>query len=137
MSQAHPIPRTLVLHDADCGFCTRCAEALTRLPLAIDVSSLQAEDLTALGIDPVRARAEMPVVQPDGSIAWGHRAWAAILGAGPLPMRWAGRALASRLMDRPAAFVYRLVAQNRHRLPGGTVACAMPVQSPPRSAGDV
>ena len=76
--------RPLVLHDADCGFCAKCAAWIPRLGARVDVSSLQAEDLPALGVDAARAGEEMPVVMPDGRVAWGHRAWAEILLAGPL-----------------------------------------------------
>ncbi|GAB3709946.1 thiol-disulfide oxidoreductase DCC family protein [Mariniluteicoccus flavus] len=119
-------PQLLVLHDADCGFCTRCAAYIPRISSGIEVSSIQAADLQALGIDPDRAVAEMPAVTAEGRVAWGHHAWAEILKCGPLPLRLAGHALDSRLLERPASAVYGWVAANRHRLTGGTQACAMP-----------
>lgn len=118
--------RPLVLHDADCGFCARCAAWIPRIGAKVVVSSLQAEDLAALGVDAERAVEEMPVVLPDGRVAWGHHGWAEILRSGPLPLRLAGRALGSRLMERPAATVYSWVAGNRHKMPGGSPACALP-----------
>ena len=111
--------RPLVLHDADCGFCAKCAAWIPRLGARVDVSSLQAEDLPALGVDAARAGEEMPVVMPDGRVAWGHRAWAEIVLAGPVPLRVVGRILGSRTMERPASFVYRWVAGNRHRILDG------------------
>ncbi|HJE52026.1 MAG TPA: DUF393 domain-containing protein [Tessaracoccus flavescens] len=116
----------LVLHDADCGFCARCARVIPRLRAKVVVSSLQAEDLDALGVDAERAASEMPVVMPDGSVAWGHQAWAEILKACPPPLRWAGVALGSRAMERPGAAVYRWVAGRRHELPGSDGTCAVP-----------
>lgn len=116
----------IVLHDADCGFCARCAALIPRLGARVEVGTLQSADLDALGVDAERAVAEMPVVMPDGRVVWGHVAWAEILTTGPLPVRLAGRLLGSRLMRRPGAFLYEKVATNRHLLPGGTSTCAMP-----------
>ena len=118
--------RPLVLHDADCGFCTRAAGWIPRIGSKVDVSSLQAEDLVSLGVDAERSVREMPVVLPDGSVVWGHLAWAEILKAGPLPVRLAGLVLGSRLLSRPAAAVYGWVAGNRHKMPGGSAECALP-----------
>lgn len=117
--------RPLVLHDADCGFCTRCTLLVTRLGADVDISSLQAQNLDLLGVDADRSRLEMPVVLADGTIAWGHHAWAEILRACPQPWRGIGVLIETRPMDAAAAWVYRTVARHRDRLPGGTPACAM------------
>lgn len=58
----------LVLYDADCGFCTRCAAWVERAPFAVRLTSLHETDLPALGIDPDRAIQEMPVLCEDGSV---------------------------------------------------------------------
>lgn len=126
-----PRPRPLVLYDADCGFCTRAAGWIPRLGTEVDVSSLQSQDLDALGVDRHRSELEMPVVLPDGRIAWGHQAWAQVLRSCPQPWRTLGAALGSPVMERPGAAVYRWVASHRHRLPGGTAQCAMPGPSSP------
>lgn len=118
--------RPLVLHDADCGFCTRCALLIPRLGADVDISSLQAEDLGSLGVDADRARTEMPVLLPGGDVAWGHHAWAAILRACPRPWRVLGVLMEAPVLDAVAARTYRFVAQHRERMPGGTPACAMP-----------
>lgn len=115
----------LILYDADCGFCTRCAAWVERAPFAVRLTSLHETDLPALGIDPDRASQEMPVLCEDGSVRWGHHAWAKILSTGPLPTRILGRVLDSRVMERPAHTVYRLIAQNRHRMPGSDGTCAV------------
>jgi predicted DCC family thiol-disulfide oxidoreductase YuxK len=117
--------RGLMLYDADCGFCTRIAERVTRWRFDVDGGPLQATDLAALGIDPQRALREMPFVAADGQVAYGHHAWACILATGPWPARMAGRVLASRLLERPAGRVYRWVSEHRGRMPGGTSACSV------------
>ncbi|WP_298746448.1 thiol-disulfide oxidoreductase DCC family protein [uncultured Serinicoccus sp.] len=123
-----PRRRPLALYDGDCGFCTRAAGWIPRLGARVDVSSLQEHDLAALGVDAGRTGLEMPVVLPDGQVAYGHRAWAQILAHCPQPLRTLGLVLGSRVLERPGAAVYRLVAANRGRLPGGTAQCAIPGQ---------
>ncbi len=117
--------RPLLLFDADCGFCTRSAEIARRLP-GLAVASIQSSDLAALGVDPLRALTEMPLVRADGAVVYGHTAWAEALRCGGRPLPWLGSMLGSRLLQRPAAAVYGWVARNRHRLPGGTSRCALP-----------
>ncbi len=114
-----------MLYDADCGFCTRVAAQVPRLRVEVDPVPLQSIDLADRGVDEERALREMPFVASSGEVSYGHRAWAAILRSGPWPTRVVGRALGSRLLDRPAAATYRWVSENRHRLPGGTTACSL------------
>lgn len=114
-----------MLYDADCGFCLRAAGQVHRLGVEVDEGAIQATDLAAFGIDEERAVREMPVVLPDGRIEYGHRAWAAILATGPLPTRALGRVLIAPGIDRVARATYRWISEHRHRLPGGTPACAL------------
>ena len=81
-----------MLNDADCGFCMRTGRLVPRLGVDVDSSTVQAADLEALGVDPVRAVVEMPYVHPDGRVDYGHRAFASILRTGPLPWRVVGTA---------------------------------------------
>jgi predicted DCC family thiol-disulfide oxidoreductase YuxK len=63
-------------------------------------------------------------VQIDGTVRSGHEAIAAVLSvAGPI-WKIAGRALLLPGISWVAAKLYRLVADNRYRLPGSTPACA-------------
>lgn len=114
-----------MLNDADCGFCMRTARYVLRLGVRVDQSTIQDADLEALGVDAERATWEMPYVSTDGTVSYGHRAWAAILRTGPLPWRVVGWLMTTRVVEPLAVRVYHWVAHNRHRLPGGTAACAM------------
>ena len=67
----------------------------------------------------------MPYVHPDGRVDYGHRAFAAILGTGPLPWRVVGRLMPTWPVDPVARRAYHWVAANRSRLPGGTPACSL------------
>ncbi len=124
--------RGLMLNDADCGFCMRTAALVPRLGVDVDASTVQAADLEALGVDPDRAVVEMPYVHPDGSVDYGHRAFAAILRTGALPWRVVGRLRTTPPVDPVARRAYHWVAANRSRLPGGTAACEISPPAEPR-----
>lgn len=123
------MPRGLLLYDPDCGFCTRAARQVPRLRVDVDIEAMSQQHLAAHGIDPARAAREMPFVASDGSVSFGHRAWAGILATGPAPARLAGRVLAAPGVDRVAARAYRWIAEHRELLPGGTPQCALPQQT--------
>lgn len=119
--------RALLIFDGDCGFCSRCARFVARrLPTRAEVKPWQRVDLAAYGVSPEQTRHELVWIGADGRIAGGAQAIARLLlDCGGLwavpglllrvpPFRWVGHGL------------YRLVARNRYRMPGGTEACRLP-----------
>ncbi len=124
MTHSPRIP--ILVYDGDCGFCTRSVRLVARLPAAVSYQPWQATDLTALGVDAVRARREMVLVDVDGRARGGAAAAAALLrhcrGAWPV----LGSLLAAPGLRAVAAWVYHRVAVNRYRLPGATPACQLP-----------
>lgn len=131
MTETQPVDdRPMLVFDGDCGFCTRAVTLIfARLrPRAVAVR-YQSVDLAALGTTEERARYE--VLWTGGELVGGVRAfsrllrtcgrpWAALgILLGVPPFRWAAHA------------VYRLVANNRHRLPGGTDSCALRISGRP------
>jgi len=116
-------PAPVLVYDGDCAFCTRSAELARRLGTSAEIIAWQQADLTALGTTAERARREVLWVMPQRQVLGGAQAIAGLLwDLGGLwripaallrlpPFRWLGAA------------VYRLVAANRYRLPGGTAAC--------------
>ena len=57
----------------------------------------------------------------------GHLAFSAILRMQRSPLyRFLGHLIATPPVSWAAALVYHFIARYRHRLPGGTPACAMP-----------
>ncbi|MFT4286933.1 thiol-disulfide oxidoreductase DCC family protein [Nocardioides sp.] len=116
---------TLLLYDADCGFCTRAISLAPRLRLRATIGTIQDTDLAALGIDAERAQREMPAVV-DGRARYGHRAIAAGLRTGPAPVRLLGLIVGARPLGWLFGPLYRWVADRRHSLPGGTAACELP-----------
>ena len=120
-----------LVFDGDCGFCTISAtwvsERLHRRggPNA-ELRPWQFTDLAALGTSAERAQQEVLWVTPEGEVRGGAAAF-----AGWLRFRGGAYGVAGRAMDLPgvralAAAVYRLIARNRSRMPGGTPACALP-----------
>jgi len=118
---------TLVF-DGDCGFCTRTATDLARrFPVVEDLVPWQRADLGRLGVTAGEASRAVQWVELSGRVYSGARAVARVLvdtgGA------WAvvGRLMAVPPVSWLAAVVYRLIARNRHRMPGGvTPACEDP-----------
>ncbi len=125
----------VLLYDPDCGFCTRTASLVPSLGVDVQIRPMTPGELTAYAIDPVRAAREMPYVNPDRRVDFGHRAVSAILRTGPWPWRVLGRCLVLPGIDRLAGLLYRWVAEHREVLPGGTPACALPEPPPEPGAG--
>lgn len=129
-----------LLYDPDCGFCTRSAQLLARWPVTCRIEPMTPARLAELAVDPARAAAEIPFVHATGEVAYGAAGIAAALrtsradrsaptgrlrAVAAALLRLAGRILASPGIAPVAARVYRWVAEHRHELPGGTVACAL------------
>jgi predicted DCC family thiol-disulfide oxidoreductase YuxK len=121
----------LVIFDGDCGFCTSSAhwvaQRLNRRPGPnVVLVPWQFTDLAALGTTAERAQREALWINTCGEIHGGAAAFAEWL-----TFRGGAYAVAGRLMNLPlvrslASAVYRVIAKNRHRMPGGSPACALP-----------
>jgi predicted DCC family thiol-disulfide oxidoreductase YuxK len=124
-----------LVYDGDCAFCTECVDWADRhLPLHPRVIAWQHADLDALGLTQEQCERAVQWVEPSGRVRSGAKAVGAWWwGCGGV--FW--RVLAALCFVPPASWVaegiYRLVAANRSRLPGGTAACAMPAHLRPGS----
>ena len=117
---------TLVF-DGDCAFCTSAVGVARRLlPDSVTVVAWQFADLAALGVTADRAQQEVLWVDADGTVSGGAAAVARLLRAAGLPWSALGVLISLPPLRWVAPPVYRLVAANRHRLPGGTPACRVP-----------
>ncbi|HEU4944950.1 MAG TPA: DUF393 domain-containing protein, partial [Solirubrobacterales bacterium] len=114
----------MLVFDGDCAFCTSCARLLERIGPEAEIVAWQVADLDELGITAEQAAEAVRWVGPDGTVRAGHEALAAALGTAGPAWRLAGWAILLPGVSPLAAAGYRLVARNRHRLPGGTPACA-------------
>ncbi len=116
--------RPVLVYDGDCGFCTSCARLLERIGSEAEIVPWQLTDLAELGLTEEQAADAVRFVQADGTICSGHVAIAAALKSARGIWKVIGRGLLIPGISWVAARVYRLVADNRYRLPGGTPACA-------------
>jgi predicted DCC family thiol-disulfide oxidoreductase YuxK len=118
------------LFDGDCGFCSASAQVLRRYvrPDAAIVA-WQRADLAALGVTEEACTAAVQWIEPGRLPLAGPYAIAAALRAGRPFCRPFGVVLGLRPVAALAWPVYRWVARNRHRLPGGTAECALPLQA--------
>lgn len=130
-----PAPGATLVYDGDCAFCTRSVAAIGRLRLAEPhVVAWQHAYLDALGLTQRQCEDELQWVRPDGSTDGGAQAVASLLLASGGLWALLGAVLRVPPARWVAALAYRLVAANRHRLPGGTPACALPPSERPGAA---
>lgn len=119
------------VYDGDCAFCTSCARFIDRHISrgrwrAATVVPWRAADLGALRLSAAECADAVQWVGADGGRGAGPVAVAHLLRhAGP-GWRVAGWLLARRPALTLAWPMYRWIARNRHRMPGGTDACAVP-----------
>jgi predicted DCC family thiol-disulfide oxidoreductase YuxK len=116
----------VLLFDGDCGFCTTCATWMQRHIRRLDTTlPYQRADLDALGVTVAECEQAVQWIAADGTVFSAEMAVAHVLidaGKG-----WAviGRAICVPGIRQISGVVYRSVARNRHRLPGGTPACSI------------
>ena len=129
-SQRHGPNRPVFLYDGDCAFCTSCARFIERhIPTSAEVVPWQFADLEALGVRQAEAEASVQWIDrgpPEAARAAGPAAIARLLVDAGSYWRALGLLLDLRPIRWIAGPAYRLVARNRHRLPGGTAACLLP-----------
>ena len=129
MTERHDLP--LLIFDGDCAFCTSSASWLAQRlhrkgGLNAQLVAWQFADLAALGISRQRAQQEALWIAADGTISGGAEAFAAWLRFRGGAYGLAGSGMSLPGVRQLAAAVYRLIAKNRHRMPGGSPACALP-----------
>jgi predicted DCC family thiol-disulfide oxidoreductase YuxK len=114
---------TICIYDGECGFCSRCVEwASHRCDVRFE--PFQRTDLAAHGITENAAAAAVHCVTADGLVVRGAEAVAAVLRECRAGWPLLATAMRLPLVRNVAELAYRLVARNRHRLPG-PAACAI------------
>ncbi|WP_220183288.1 thiol-disulfide oxidoreductase DCC family protein [Sphaerisporangium album] len=116
----------MLVYDGDCGFCHRCVEfGRAHLPAMPPARRWQDLDLAEHGLTLEQVTESVQLLGPDGLRASGARAVAVLLAVQPrIGWRVLGRLMLVPPVDLIAEAVYRVVARNRHRLPGSTGACS-------------
>ncbi|WP_441247243.1 thiol-disulfide oxidoreductase DCC family protein [Kitasatospora sp. McL0602] len=129
----------VLVFDGDCGFCAtsvRFAERYLRATLASggwEAVPFQFADLPELDaraggrglVSWERAERQILWLTPGGEVYAGAQAAARLLMRTGGAWAYLGAVLTLAPVRPVAAALYRLVARNRHRMPGGTPACAM------------
>ena len=119
--------RPTFLYDGDCAFCSACARLVERwIPTRAEVVAWQWADLAALGVTAAECEQAVQWICPDGRVESGSRAIGRLLVDAGGWWRPAGLALLAPPLSWVAPPVYRVIARNRDRLPGGTPTCALP-----------
>ena len=119
--------RPLLVFDGDCAFCTRSVRFVEkRIRRRPDIRSWQSLDLESLGLSQAQCEEAVQWVGTDGERASAHVAVARTLVHGGKGWAVLGRGLVLRGVEAVAGVVYRWVARNRHRMPGGTAQCNLP-----------
>ena len=114
-----------LLFDGECGFCSTWARLAKRIAPTVDVRPYQQTDLAAYDVT-AQACATAVHWAGSGGVASGAMAVARLLVVAGGGWRVLGRILLLPGVRNVAAVVYRAVAANRYRLPGGTPACRLP-----------
>jgi predicted DCC family thiol-disulfide oxidoreductase YuxK len=107
----------VLVYDGDCGFCRRSVRVLQRIGPDADMVPWQSADLAGLGLTEVQAADAVQWVAADGAISSGHAAIAAALITARGVWRIVGRVMLLPGISWIGARVYRLVADNRSRIP--------------------
>ncbi len=132
---AGPVLPVLVF-DGDCGFCTTVARHFEKRSFTpLTIAAWQLTDLGALGLTEAQASGQVYLVTERGAFG-GAECFAELMRIQGDPFHrfvaWGMRLPGIRKLF---AWGYRRVAANRHRLPGGTPACAMSPENPKDSRG--
>ncbi|MFC7386741.1 thiol-disulfide oxidoreductase DCC family protein [Sphaerisporangium rhizosphaerae] len=117
----------MLVYDGDCGFCRRCVDfGREHLPFMPETRPWQELDLAEHGLTLDEVTRSVQLLGPHGLRAEGARAVAVLLALQPRAvLRAAGMVMLAPPVSWTAEGVYRLIARYRHRLPGGTTACAI------------
>jgi len=110
------VTRLTVLYDGDCGFCVRCQHWLLRQPAFVELEMLAAGSPEAARRFPElqgsKTADELVVVDDEGGLYRGARAWLMCLWALSEYREWAGR-LASPLLLPFARGAFAFVSSKR------------------------
>jgi len=118
--------RPVFLFDGDCAFCSASARFVERwIPTPALVIPWQHADLAALGVTRQACADAVQWIGSEGIALTGPVAIGALLRSSNLFWRPLGWLLALRPVLALAWPVYGWVSRNRHRLPGGSPACAV------------
>ena len=119
--------RPLLVFDGDCAFCTRSVRLVERrIRRHPHIVAWQSLDLAEWGLTQAECEEAVQWIDTDGTRASAHLAVARTLVYGGRGWALLGRVISAPGIRTVAGAVYRWVARNRHRMPGGTAQCNLP-----------
>lgn len=117
----------MLVYDGDCALCSSSVRALERcIARRPTVVAWQHTSLDELGLTQAQCEEAVQWVETDGTVLSAHLAVARTFEYGGRGWWVIGRFLRLPGVRSIAGVVYRWVARNRHRLPGGTPTCSLP-----------
>ncbi|MGW9081519.1 thiol-disulfide oxidoreductase DCC family protein [Streptomyces kronopolitis] len=122
----------LLAYDGDCGFCQNVISRISapsRPAMSAVPWQFLPEETTRPHSD--RLNREVLLLQDGRVLAAGAKALAGYMRASPTRLyRIAGTVIVLPGVSQGANVIYRWVARNRHRLPGGMLSCGLPPPPP-------
>ncbi len=119
-------PTPLLIFDGDCAFCTSSVRFIERrIRRHPRIQSWQRSDLAELGLTQEQCETAVQLIE-NGRVTSAHVAIARLLIYGKRGWAVLGYLLLVPGIKQIAGVVYRWVAKNRDRMPGGTAECALP-----------
>ena len=119
-------PTPLLIFDGDCAFCTSSVRFIERrIRRHPRIQSWQRSDLAKLGLTQEQCETAVQLIE-NGRVTSAHVSIARLLIYGKLGWAVLGYLLLVPGIKQIAGVVYRWVAKNRDRMPGGTAECALP-----------
>lgn len=119
-------PTPLLIFDGDCAFCTSSVRFIERrIRRHPRLQPWQRSDLAGLGLTQEQCETAVQLIE-NGRVTSAHVAVARLLIYGKRGWAVLGYLLLAPGIKQIAGVVYRWVAKNRDRMPGGTAECALP-----------
>lgn len=104
----------------------RTAKMIGPTQTSITTTPYQYVDLPSLGTSAERAEREVLWINESGQVVGGAQAIGRWLERSPGPLKVIGKVIRIPGFRQIAGVIYRGVAKNRHRIPGGHPACPTP-----------
>ena len=114
-----------LIWDGDCAFCARCVAFIERrIKTDVKIVAHQKADLSTLGLTTEQCMTALQWVSRNSTVRSGSRAVAALLRSSTFGWAVVGVAIDLPVVRVFSSAIYKLIANNRQHLPGGTDACA-------------
>ena len=118
---------SILVFDGDCAFCTSCVRFIERrMKHHPKIVAWQLSDLSTLGLTQAECEEAVQWIGADGKRASAQHAVGQTLVHAGKGWMVLGRIALLPGISHVAGVIYRLIARNRHRMPGGTPECSLP-----------